>query len=92
MPLSRNRRDYVTCNNCARPHKLQRKDLPAHLNSLESKGERKRQSSEQPSSAPANHGTRIATEQERRLRNMRAAWNHGPAEHMPEDVRKVLGV
>lgn len=89
MRIQPNRRDYVTCTECDRPHKLQRKDLDAHLSSLARKGERTatRQQRQQQTPAPVSDREAVT-----RLRNMRAAWSHVAAEHMPEDVRQVLGV
>ena len=84
--------DKVVCPQCEKQHMIQSKDLDAHLRSLETKSGRKstRQPS-QPNSAPTNRGTRIETEQERRVRNMRAAWSHVPADQMPEHIRQTLG-
>lgn len=84
--------DRITCPECERRHTLQRKDLAAHLSSLESKGGRSPRQPSQSNSAPATRGTRIATDQEIKVRNMRRAWNHVPADHMPEDIRQALGL
>lgn len=81
--------DKVICPICDHRHRVQSKDLDAHLRSLESKGERTatRQQRQQQTPAPVSDREAVT-----RLRNMRAAWSHVAAEHMPEDVRQVLGV
>ncbi|MCX6734519.1 MAG: hypothetical protein NTZ25_01255 [Candidatus Peregrinibacteria bacterium] len=84
--------ERITCTECDRPHKLQRKDLDDHLRSIQGKGDRNPRQLSPSSSVPANRGTRIATEQETRVRNMRRAWNHVPADHMPEEIRQALGL